>query len=126
MVIELPRKADSRGSLTYIQRDAQVPFDIERVFYIYDVPHGAVRGEHAHEREEQLVVAVDGAVDVTVRTGPNAKPTKHRLETPNRGLYVPPRTWTVLDEFAEGAVVLVLSSEPHDPDEYVRDLEALG
>jgi hypothetical protein len=117
-IIELPRIPDPRGNLTFIEGQSHVPFDIQRVFYLYDVPGGEARGGHAHRELEQLIIAAAGSFDVIVDNG-----SEHERFSLNRsyyGLYVPRMTWTHLENFSSGSVSLVLASLPYDEADYYR------
>ena len=120
-VIDLPRIEQPNGSLTPVHAGAEVPFPIERVFYVYDVVGGAVRGGHAHIKLEQFVVAVMGSLSVVVDDGEE----RHEVDL-NRayhGLYIPQHIWADLVNFSSGAVAVVLASLAYDEDEYIRDYE---
>lgn len=120
-LIDFPRIADPRGNLSVVEGGQHVPFEIKRVFYLYDVPGGASRGGHAHYREQQVLIAVSGSFDVVVDDG-NRKKT-FTLNRPFRGLLVPPGVWRVLDNFSSGSVCLTLSSIDYDETDYIRDYE---
>jgi hypothetical protein len=120
-IIELPRIPDPRGNLTFIEGSSHVPFDIQRVFYLYDVPGGEARGGHAHRELQQLIIAAAGSFDVIVDNG-----TEHERFSLNRsyyGLYVPRMTWTHLENFSSGSVSLVLASLQYDEADYYRDYD---
>lgn len=117
-IIELPRFQDERGSLSVVDGDARIPFEIRRVFYIYDIPPEATRAGHALRTCEQLIIAAAGAFDVVCDDG--ATRTLRRLDSAQRGLYVPPLTWLEIGNFAPGAVCLVLASEPYSEAAYIR------
>jgi dTDP-4-dehydrorhamnose 3,5-epimerase-like enzyme len=118
-VIELPRVADPRGNLTFIEGDEHVPFGIERVYYLYDVPGGESRGGHAHRDLEQFVVAASGSLDVLVDDGVNRE--RFFLNRSYYGLYIPRMVWRELDNFSSGSVCLVLASRHYDEGDYFRD-----
>lgn len=118
-IIELPRVADPRGNLTFVEGDRHVPFTIRRVFYLYDVPGGETRAGHALKTCHQFIVAMSGSFDVAVDDG--REQTRFSLNRSYYGLYLPPRTWRVLDNFSSGSVCLVLASEPYDESDYYRD-----
>jgi hypothetical protein len=117
--IELPKVVDPNGNLTAIEGGLDVPFEIKRVFYLYDVPGGAQRGGHGHRRIEQLVIALSGNFDFELDDGSEKKLV--HLDRPNRGLYLPPMIWRTMDHFSSGAVCMVLASDHFDEDEYIRD-----
>ncbi|MBP3688592.1 MAG: WxcM-like domain-containing protein [Bacteroidaceae bacterium] len=116
---ELPKEEDPRGSLTYIYGKVQVPFAINRVFYIYDVPAGKDRGAHAHRECWQFIVAASGALEVYLNDGRNEKTVV--LNRPFHGLLVPPGIWAHEREFTTGALCLVLASHPYKEEDYIRD-----
>ena len=118
-IIQLPAIRNRQGNLTPIHSRVDVPFDIKRIYYLYDVPGGAARGGHAHKELQQLVVSVMGAFDVILADGSNRK-TVH-LDRAYYGLYIPKMIWRELDNFSSGAICLVLASLPYDETDYYRD-----
>jgi len=120
-ILDFPRIADPRGNLSVVQGCEHVPFDIRRVFYLYDVPGGASRGGHAHHREQQVLIAVSGSFDVILDDG--AERRTFTLNRPFRGLLIPPGVWRVLDNFSSGSVCLTLSSVDYDESDYIRDYD---
>jgi len=118
-IVDLPKIADPRGNLTFIQHGGPVPFDLERVYYLYDVPGGADRGGHAHVKLEQFIIAASGSFDVVLRE--DGDPIRFTLRRANYGLYVPTMVWRVLENFSSGSVCLVLASDPFDESDYYRD-----
>jgi hypothetical protein len=110
-----------RGNLSYIEGPSLVPFDIQRVYYLYDVPGGADRGAHAHKALHQLVIALSGAFDVVLDDGENRK--LIRLDRAYKSLYICPMIWRTLNNFSSGAVCLVLASERYDETDYIRDYD---
>jgi dTDP-4-dehydrorhamnose 3,5-epimerase-like enzyme len=118
-MIDLPRVNDPRGNLTFVESGRHVPFEIKRVYYLYDVPGGAERGGHAHKHLRQLIVAMSGSFDVHLDDG-RAKKMVH-LNRSYNGLFVCPMTWRELSNFSSGAVCLVLASNFYDDDDYYRD-----
>ena len=118
-VIELPRVEDSRGSLTFIEGTRHVPFDIKRVYYLYDVPGGGVRGGHAHKNLSQLIIAVSGSFDVVLDDGKQSK--RIHLNRSFQGLYVCPMIWRELENFSSGSVCLVLASNFYSEEDYYRN-----
>lgn len=117
-IIELPKISDSRGSLTFVEGKRHFPFDIKRVYYLYDVPGGAERGGHAHKTVFEMVVAMSGSFDVTIDDGKKKK-TIHMNRSYN-GLLLHPHVWRKLDNFSSGAVCLVLASDYYDEADYIR------
>lgn len=117
-IIDIPRLQDSRGSLSFVQPPL-LPFEIRRVYYLYDVPAEAVRGGHGHRRLEQLMIAVSGSLSVELDDGTSRQ--EFRLDAPNRGLYIRPMIWRRLRQFSAGTVCLVLASERFDEGDYFHD-----
>lgn len=120
-IVHLPRIADPRGNLTALEGGVHVPFDIARVYYLYDVPGGESRGGHAHRELEQLIVAAAGSFDVIADDGTEV--TRFHLNRSYYGLYVPRLTWRELGNFSSGSVCLVLASQVYSEDDYYRDYD---
>jgi len=118
-LIDLPKIAEPRGNLTFIEGRRHVPFDIKRVYYLYDVPGGAERGGHAHKDLHQLIVAMSGSFDIVLDDGRQKK--RIHLNRSYYGLYVCPMIWREMDNFSSGAVCLVLASNLYDEKDYYRD-----
>lgn len=118
-LIDFPRITDPRGNLTFIEARQQTPFDIQRVYYLYDVPGGAERGGHAHRHLEQLIIAASGSFDVLLDDGYNQK--RFHLNRSYYGLYVTSMIWRELTNFSSGSVCLVMASARYDEDDYLRD-----
>lgn len=119
-MIELDRHhSDRKGNLTVVENGESLPFDVKRVYYIYDVPGGENRGSHAHKHLEQLIVAASGSFTVTLDDGKQKR--SFFLNRPYQGLYVKPGMWRDLDDFSSGAVCMVLASEVYDKDDYIRN-----
>ena len=118
-IIELPRITDVRGNLTFIEGNNHVPFDIKRVYYLYDVPGGEKRGGHAHKFLQQFIIAASGSFDVILDDGINRE--RYHLNRSYYGLYVPKMIWRELDNFSSGSVCVVLASEHFEEDDYIRD-----
>ena len=121
-IIDLPKIADPRGSLTFIEQGHHVPFDIQRVYYLYDVPGGSERGGHAHRELSQLIIAMSGSFDVVLDDGHQKK--RYHLNRSYYGLYVCPMVWRELDNFSSGSVCMVLASNLYDEADYYRDYDA--
>lgn len=119
-LVELDKHhSDRKGNLTVVGNGIDVPFDVNRVYYLYDVPGGESRGGHAHKALRQLIVAASGSFSVTLDDGTNKQ--TFVLNRPCQGLYVVPGIWRTLDDFSSGAVCLVLASETYDETDYIRD-----
>lgn len=120
-IISLPRISDERGSLTFMEGNSQIPFEMKRIYYVYGVPESQNRGAHANIEAEQIIIAVSGKFDVTLDDGDERK--KYTLESPDKALYVPPKIWVELENFSAGAVMLVLRPTAYDKNDYIRDYE---
>ena len=120
-IVELPKILDARGNLTFIEGNRHVPFEIKRVYYLYDVPGGAVRGGHAHKALQQFIIAAMGSFDVILDDGRERK--RFHLNRSYYGLFVPLMIWRELDNFSSGSVCLVLVSEFYDEEDYIRDYD---
>ena len=120
-IIDLPKISDPRGNLSFIEGGQHIPFDIKRVYYLYDVPGGSDRGSHAHKNLHQFVVAMSGSFDVVLDDGKEKK--RFHLNRSYYGLYVCPMMWRDLDNFSSGAVCMVLASEHYDEADYIRDYQ---
>jgi WxcM-like, C-terminal len=120
-LIVLPEQLDDRGSLVVIESGREVPFNINRVFYSYDVPPNVSRGGHAHRGLQEFIIAVSGSFVVLIDDGVNQG--RHVLDQPSTGLYVPPMNWIDLEGFTTGAICLVLASLPYDENDYFRDYD---
>jgi hypothetical protein len=121
-LIDLPRVNDPRGNLTFIEGGRHVPFEIKRVYYVYDVPGGAERGGHAHKNLHQFIIAMSGSFDVVLNDGAQEK--RFHLDRSYFGIYVCPMIWRELDNFSSGSACLVLASNLYDEDDYFRDYNA--
>jgi dTDP-4-dehydrorhamnose 3,5-epimerase-like enzyme len=121
-IIDLPRVDDPRGKLTFIEQSRHVPFQIQRVFYLYDVPTEGSRGAHAHHDLQQFMICVSGSFDVAIDDG-RSKSLVH-LNRPWKGLYVPRMIWAAEVNFDPGSVCLVLASELYREADYIRDYAA--
>jgi dTDP-4-dehydrorhamnose 3,5-epimerase-like enzyme len=117
--IDFPKISDTRGNLTFIEGGKHVPFDIKRVYYLYDVPGGSERGGHAHKELHQLIIAMSGSFDVILDDGESKK--RVHLNRSYNGLYVCPMIWRELDNFSSGSVCMVLASNLYDEADYYRD-----
>ncbi len=120
-IIELPKITDPRGNLSFIEGGQHIPFDIKRVYYLYDVPGGSDRGSHAHKNLQQFIVAMSGSFDVVLDDGHEKR--RFHLNRSYYGLYVCPMMWRDLDNFSSGAVCMVLASTRYDESDYIRDYD---
>lgn len=120
-ILTLPKISDPRGSLTFVEASRHVPFEIRRVYYLYDVPGGAERGGHAHKGLHQLIIAVSGSFDIHLDDA-FSKKTVH-MNRSYSGLLVCPMIWREIDNFSSGAICMVLASNFYDEADYYRDYE---
>ena len=120
-IIELPKISDPRGNLTFVESGNQIPFDISRVYYLYDVPGGSERGGHAHKELSQLIIAMSGSFDIVLDDGSEKK--RFHMNRPYYGLYICPMMWRELDNFSSGSVCMVLASNLYDETDYYRDYD---
>lgn len=118
-ILDLPKITDPRGNLTFIEGMHHVPFDIKRVYYLYDVPGGADRGAHAHRKLHQFIIAMSGSFDVVLDDGDRKR--RFHLNRSYFGLYLCPMMWRELDNFSSGSVCMVLASRHYDESDYIRD-----
>ena len=120
-VIELPKVENRSGNLTSIQNSIEVPFDIKRIYYLYDIPGGKDRGAHAHIECHQFLIAGSGSFDVLLDDGKSKKLVT--LNQPYKGLYVPAGIWASEVNFSSGSICLVLASHEYDEKDYIRDYQ---
>ncbi|HWW41759.1 FdtA/QdtA family cupin domain-containing protein [Pedobacter sp.] len=121
-LLELPKQQNRDGNLTAINGGVEVPFEIKRVYYLYDVPGGETRGAHAHYELEQLVIAASGSFDVVLNDGKYTK--TFTLNRPYYGLHIKPGIWRDLVNFSSGSVLLVLASKIYSEKDYIRDFSS--
>lgn len=120
-IINIPEYEDSRGGLSFIENDI-LPFKMKRVFYLYNVPKDSFRGRHAHIEHLTFLVALNGSFDVTL-TDAEGKKVKIKLDVPNKGLFIPNMIWHELNNFSKGAVCLVIASDVHKEEDYIREIK---
>ena len=120
-VIELGKIHNKAGNITVIEKNVQLPFDVRRVYYLYDVPGGGLRGGHSHKKLQQLIIAASGCFDVLLDDGINKKVVE--LNRPYYGLLIVPGIWRELLNFSSGAICLVLASEKYEAGDYIRDYQ---
>ena len=120
-IIDIPIAHDQRGNLSVVEGGELIPFDIRRLYYLYDVPGGATRGGHAHRNLRQLIIAASGSFDVVLDDGKCRR--KFSLNRSYKGLYIPVMTWREIENFSSGAVCMVLASEHYDASDYIYNYE---
>jgi dTDP-4-dehydrorhamnose 3,5-epimerase-like enzyme len=118
-IIDIPIVHDQRGNLSVVEGGDLVPFDIKRLYYLYDVPGGATRGGHAHKNLRQLIIAASGSFDVVLDNGKTRQ--KFSLNRSYKGIYIPTMIWREIENFSSGAVCMVLASEHYDESDYIYD-----
>ncbi|MDD2961470.1 MAG: FdtA/QdtA family cupin domain-containing protein [Muribaculaceae bacterium] len=121
-IIELPKICDPRGNLSVIEGLNNIPFDIKRTYWIYDVPGGQLRNGHAFKEQDELIVALSGSFDIVLNNGIEDK--RYHMARSYYGLYVPRLTWRSIDNFSTNSVALVLSSTIYNPDDYIEDFDS--
>ena len=121
-LIELPKIQDPRGNLTVIEAMKNIPFEIKRVYYLYDVPGGAARAGHAHKELEQFIISMSGSFDIHLDDGKGGKKSFH-LNRSYYGLYIPSYIWRVIDNFSSGSVCMSIASIMYDENDYFRDYD---
>ncbi|WP_338407185.1 FdtA/QdtA family cupin domain-containing protein [uncultured Flavobacterium sp.] len=119
-IIEIPKIENSLGNIAVIENGV-IPFDIKRVYYLYDIPSSSIRGGHSHKNLQQILIAISGSFDVVLKDGIST--TTITLNKPDKGLLIKNNTWRELENFSSGAVCLVLASTIYDEDDYIRDYD---
>lgn len=119
--IDLPKIYDPRGNLSFVENAAQLPFDIERVYWVYDVPGGKKRFGHAFHRQQELIISLSGSFDIVLNDGKEER--RYHMARSYYGLYVPQMMWRELDNFSTNSVALILASTPYDANDYIEDFE---
>lgn len=118
-LIELPKIFDTRGNLSFIEEEEHIPFSISRVYWIYDVPGGEIRGGHAFKKQEELIIALSGSFDVVLNDGKNEK--FFSLNRSYKGLIVPSMLWRRLENFSTNSLCLIAASTKYSEEDYIRD-----
>lgn len=119
-MIEIPKIENSLGNIAVVENDV-IPFEIKRVYYLYDIPSSSIRGGHSHKNLEQVLIAISGSFDVVLKDGNST--TTVALNKPDKGLLIKNNTWRELENFSSGAVCLVLASTIYDEADYIRDFD---
>ena len=120
-IIEFPKITDPRGNLTFLQNFDQIPFEIRRIFWIYDVPGGEIRGGHAYKEQQEVIIALSGSFDIVVKEGEEVS--KFSLNRSYYGLFVPAMTWRHMENFSTNALGLHISSTDYLEEDYIRDID---
>lgn len=120
-LIDLPKIPDRRGNLSFIEGENHIPFGVERTYWIYDVPGGAIRGGHAYRENQELVVALSGSFDVVLNDG--EKEYRFHLNRSYYGVYIPKMMWRMLENFSTNSLALVLASTPYSEADYIRNFD---
>lgn len=120
-LLEFPKISDPRGNLSFIEGQKHIPFDIKRVYYLYDVPGGETRGGHAHKNLIQVAIALSGSFDFILDNGVQKE--RHTLNSPTKGLLITNNTWREMENFSSGSVCLVLASNCYSEDDYIRNYD---
>ena len=120
-IIDLPKILDPRGNLSFFENSNQIPFDIKRTYWIYDVPGGEMRGSHAFKESHEFIIALSGSFDVVLNDG--EKEVKYNLNRSYYGLYVPNLLWRSIENFSTNSLALIVSSIPYDVTDYIRDFD---
>jgi hypothetical protein len=120
-IIDFQITRNSSGAVTTVENGMQMPFEISRVYYLYDIPGGALRGGHAHKKLEQIIIALSGCFDITLDDGVNKKTVQ--LSRSNLGLHLKPGIWREISNFSSGAICLALASNKYDESDYIRDYD---
>jgi hypothetical protein len=123
-VVNFPKISDPRGNLTFLQFPQQVPFEIQRVFWTYNVPGGETRGGHAYRSQEEVIIALSGSFDVVI-TDKLGNQVRVQLNRGYEGLYLPPKTWRHLENFSTNSISLHVSSNTFSEEEYIRDISLI-
>lgn len=120
-IIKLPKIPDNRGNLSFIESQTHIPLVMKRIYWIYDVPGGEIRGSHAFRKQSEFIVALSGSFDVVLNDGKNEN--KYSLNRSYSGLFVPPMIWRNIENFSTNSLCMILSSEYFDENDYIRDYE---
>ena len=120
-LFEIPKVHDKRGNLSFLDNNKHIPFEIRRIYYLYDIPTNATRGGHAHKKMEQVLIALSGSFNVKIFNGANWS--TYTLRTPFEGLYIPPNKWRELKDFSSCSICLSVVSTDYTESDYIRNME---
>lgn len=120
-IIQLPKIFDKRGNLSFFENCKQIPFELERVYWIYDVPGGELRGSHAFREQQEFIVAISGSFDITVHNGLEEK--TYAMNRSYYGLYLPKMIWRRIDNFSTNSLALIVSDRKFDEGDYIRNFD---
>jgi len=120
-LINLPKILDKRGNLSFFEHPNQLPFEIQRTYWIYDVPGGEIRGSHAFKEQQEFIIALSGSFDIVLHDGENE--TKFSLNRSYHGLFIPNKLWRRLENFSTNSLALIVSDKTYDETDYIRDFE---
>jgi hypothetical protein len=123
-IIEFPKVMDPRGNLTFLQHPNSIPFNIQRVFWTYDVPGGETRGGHAYKQQEEVIIALSGSFDIVISHS-DGSTSKYHMNRSYYGLYLPPFTWRHMENFSTNSLSLHLSSMKFNAEDYIRNQELI-
>jgi dTDP-4-dehydrorhamnose 3,5-epimerase-like enzyme len=118
-ITQLPKILDERGNLSFLENDNQVPFSIQRAYWIYDVPGGEQRGGHAYKTLQEFIIALSGSFDVVLNDGKDQR--TYTLNRSYMGLYIPKMVWRHLENFSTNALALIVADQPYSENDYIRD-----
>jgi len=121
-LIQLPKILDERGNLSVLQSNKEIPFEVKRVYWIYDVPGGEMRGGHAYKNLSEVIIALSGSYDVVLHDG--EKEYRYHLNRSYYGLYVPKMMWRYIENFSTNSLALIVADDFYKPEEYIRDFDA--
>ncbi|HEU4573732.1 MAG TPA: FdtA/QdtA family cupin domain-containing protein [Chitinophagaceae bacterium] len=119
-LIDFPKILDPRGNLSFLQNQDQIPFEVKRVYWIYDVPGGEQRGGHAYKNLQEIIIALSGSFDVVLYDGENER--RYSLNRSYYGLYIPKMMWRHLENFSTNALAFIVADQPYDEQDYIRDI----
>jgi len=120
-LIDLPKILDKRGNLSFFENNNQIPFEIKRTYWIYDVPGGETRGSHAFKEQQEFIIALSGSFDVVLNDGKEER--TYSMNRSYYGLYIPPMMWRKIDNFSTNSLALIVSDRAFAETDYIRDLE---